>query len=221
MKRELEREKRLPAFNLQLGDLELLWKRMLELFDTSKPLNSTIKLSLPSEKLEFESIDELRGYTALRGRVTNFSLRMSQGNRSVTVNTGGMFKFFPTVKVEAESDVWCAGAIEGVYGVIRANRVWYSWFIYAPFYTLFILFAFTPMAIAWFFPKAVEMPKPMTFAWLSAVLLFAFLSLTKERLLPAATISFTNEVGFIRRYGSEISLILGVVSLVLTIITMI
>jgi hypothetical protein len=221
MKRELEREKRLPAFNLQLGDLELLWERMLELFDPAKSLNTTLKLSLPSEKLEFESVDELRGYTALRGRVTNFSLRMSQGNRSITVNTGGMFISSPTVKVEAESDVWCAGAIETVHGIIRANRVWYSWFAYAPFYTLFILFAFTPMAVAWFFPNAVQIPKPMTFTWLSAVFLFAFLSFAKEKLLPAATISFTNELGFIRRYGSEIGLILGVVSLVLTIFTMV
>lgn len=220
MKRELEREERLPAFNLQLGNLELLWERMLAMFDSSKPMTSMIRLSLPSEKIEFESFAELRGYKAIRGLVTNFSLRISQGNRSVAVRTGGIFNSFPTIKVEAESDVWCAGTIEAVLTVIRDNRVWYSWFIYTPFYTLFIALAFTPMMVSWFFPKAA-MPKPMTFAWISIVLLLAFLSFAKDKLLPAAAITFTNELGFIRRYGSELSLILGVVALVLTIITMI
>lgn len=221
MKRELEREERLPAFNLRLGDLELLWEKMLVLFDSSKPMTSTIKLSLPSEKLEFESFAELRGYTSLRGRVTNFSLRIAQGNRSVTVRTGGLFSSVPTVKVEAESDVWCAGAIEAVLGVIRANRVWYSWFIYAPFYTLFLLTAITPMVASWLLSKTDVMPKAMTFTWLTAAFLLAFLAFAKDKLLPAAAISFTNELGFIRCYGSELGLLLGVITLVLAIVTMI
>ncbi|MGS0743687.1 hypothetical protein ACVBEF_17980 [Glaciimonas sp. GG7] len=83
MKRGLERERRRPAFNLGLGELELLWNRMLALFDLSKPLSTKIKLSLPSEKLEFDSFAELMDYKLLRGRVTDFSLVIAQENKKL------------------------------------------------------------------------------------------------------------------------------------------
>jgi len=38
----------------------------------------------------------------------------------------------------------------------------------------------------------------------------------KEKLLPAATLVFTNDLGFIRKYGAEIGLVLGFISLLAT-----
>jgi hypothetical protein len=194
---------------------------MLDLFDSSKPLSSTIKLSLPSEKLEFDSFAELKEYGRIRGRVTNFSLRIAQGSRALTVRTGGLFSSVPTVRVEAESDVWCAGAIEAVLGVIKCNRVWYSWFIYAPINTIFFLLAISPFIASSLFHIIGQLQRPMAFAWLSVLVLLGFLSFTKEKFLPAASISFTNELGFIRRYGSELGLVLGVISIILTVISLI
>lgn len=220
MKRELEREERLPAFNLEPGELELLWERMLMSFDTSNALStSLIKLSLPSEKLEFNSFTELKKYGQVRGRVTNFSLHISQENRSLTVRSGGLFSSVPTAKAEGESEVWCAGATEAVRSVIRQNRVWYSWFIYAPINTLFLFLGLAPYVSSWLFPKMVTVPMPLVIAWLGVVIALGFLSITKDKILPAATLSFSNELGFIRRYGSELGLLLGVISLALTIIS--
>jgi hypothetical protein len=45
MKREVEREIRLPAFALQLGELELLWQRMQQLFESADPKKEAIDFS--------------------------------------------------------------------------------------------------------------------------------------------------------------------------------
>ena len=122
MKREVEREVRLSAFELERGDVELLWQRMLALFDAGSPIRSKISLSLPSERLTFDSIQELTDYHSLRGRVTKFSFEMRQGQRVVVISSGSLFAA-PTLKVEGESDIWCASAIEAVVHVIRQRRV--------------------------------------------------------------------------------------------------
>ena len=219
MKREIEREERLPAFDLQLGELELLWARLLELFDSNDKIISSITLSLPSEKLQFDSMAELKDYGKIRGRVTNFSLKASQRGRSVTVKTGGLFNNVPTLKVEAETDIWCAGAVAAAMSIIRPNRVWYSWFIRAPIGLIFILLSLTPYVKSWLFPKMAATPTSLAVVWFVVVVLFGFLSVTKDKLLPAASLTFTKELGFIRRYGGELGLILGLVSLALAIYT--
>lgn len=217
MKRELEREERLPAFDVAAGDLELLWQRMSTLFDASQKVESSIDLSLRAEKLQFDSIEELKAYGQVKGRVTNFTLRMRQGKRSVTMRSGGFFSSIPTVKAEAESEIWCAGAIEAVTGVVRTRRVWYAWFIHSPIGLTFFLLALAPSLQSWLIPQLGPMPKPLALAWFGVVVVFGFLAFTKDKLLPPAAITFTSELGFIRRYGAELGLVLGVVSLILTI----
>ncbi len=66
MKREVSREKALPAFSIEIGDLELLWGRLLALFDKPEDVYGSIDITLPSESLEFNNIDELKEYSALR-----------------------------------------------------------------------------------------------------------------------------------------------------------
>lgn len=217
MKREIEREERLPAFNLDTGELELLWKRLLALFDGKDNIATSIKLSLPSERLQFDSIAELKDYAQIRGRITNFSLSLSQQGRSITIKTGGLFNNIPTLKVEAETEAWCAGAVAEVMSVIRPNRVWYSWFIRAPHGSILILLSVTPYAKSWLFPKMWATPDSLAVVWFLLFVLFFFIYLKKDKLLPAASLTFTHEPGFIRRYGGELSLILAIVSLALTI----
>jgi hypothetical protein len=52
MKREVRREEKLPAFNLPVSELELLWQRMAELFDSSTSMRSSLSLRLPNERLQ-------------------------------------------------------------------------------------------------------------------------------------------------------------------------
>jgi len=217
MKREVEREVRLPAFDLRVGDLEFLWERMTELFDSSEKIQAYISLSFPSEKLTFDSFDELMKYGQLRGRVTKFTLRLSQKGRSISLATGGLFSDTPTLKVEADSDVWCAGAVESAMRVIRQNIVWFSWLIRVPFTLIFFFLAFAPSAKIWPFRAFPDIPLPILLSWFATTVLFGYFSLNKKKLFPPASITFTQEFGFIRRYGSELGLALGLIALLLAI----
>jgi len=61
MKREVSREKILPAFALEIGDLESLLGRLLALFDKPDEVYCSIDITLPSESITFNNIQELKG----------------------------------------------------------------------------------------------------------------------------------------------------------------
>lgn len=215
MKREVERERRLPAFDISKDDLELLVVRMQGAFDSAKPLTTSIEISLPNEKLQFDSIDELKAYVTIKGRVTKFSIRVSQGIKKLSVNTGGLFSTVPTVKAEADTEIWCAGALEAVENVIRANKVWYGWFIYWPLVKIQLLLVFAPLLIYWLYPPIKDAPSELYLTWIVVLVMLTIIAYPSNNLLPPATISFTNELSFIRRYGAEIGFLLGLISIAL------
>ena len=132
MKREVERKKKLPAFSLGMGELEVLYGRLLELFDTPGKVYISISIKLPSENLQFKNIEELKQYAQLRGRITKFSLYLSQGDRTVSIRSSFSIGNPPEVSATAETERWCAGAIETVYSFVKSNRLWYHWFVSAP-----------------------------------------------------------------------------------------
>jgi len=213
MKREVEREIQLPAFELERGDLELLWTRMRSLFPVDASVYATISISRPSERLTFESMEELRKYTDLRGSAHRFALQMRFENQSVSVSSGGVFSSAPILKVEGKTDVWCAGAIEAVQHVVRLRRVWYYWLSSFPFLFAFLLLSAGPVANFGPFRDVEKQSIYMLLSWLSVTAVFGYFALSKDSILPAATIVFTREYGFIRRYAAELGLVLGLLSL--------
>jgi hypothetical protein len=223
MKREVENEQRLPAFALTAPELELLWERLIELFEPAKPLRSRLHLTLPNEKLQFDGMHEVKSYGRVRGRVTQFEIEFSQESKSISVRSADpIFRPTATVKVRADSDVWCAGAINTVQTVVQPNRTWYWWFVNWPFLLTFFILSMVPWLSSWLGLLTFKHAPPrVALAWFSVVLLLGFLALTKEKLLPAAALTFTDEPNFVRRYGAEISLVLGVISIILAIVALI
>lgn len=219
MKREVEQEQKLPAFDLPGSELELLWARMSDLFERERPLRSKLHLTLPSEKLQFDGIDELKSYGRVRGRVTQFEIEFSQDSKSVSVRSAApIFRPTATVKARAESDVWCAGAINIVQTVIQPNRTWYWWFVNWPFLLTFFILSLLPWVSSWLGVMTFKHAPPrVALAWFSVLLLLGFLAFSKDKLLPAAALTFTDEPNFVRRYGAEIGLVLGVISIILSI----
>lgn len=217
MKREVERELSLPAFGLERGDLKLLWQRVLGLFDSATPVASTLALTLPNERLTFESIAEMNSYVNLRGRVTRFTLEVRQAGRSVQIKSGGIFSTTPTLKVAGESDIWCAGAIEAVMHVVQTRRTWYFWFARLPYFPASMFCAALPWLKLGPFATFPQVSPWLTLSWLFTTVLLIYLSLFHERVLPRASITFTKELGFLRRYAGEIGLLLGVLSIALSI----
>ena len=86
-------------------------------------------------------------------------------------------------------------------------------------FTLFFFFAsLLPIAVNWLLSREVKYSLPVTVAWFSAVATLGFISLSHEKLLPQATIVISNELGFVRRYGAEIGLALGIISFIASVL---
>lgn len=84
MKREVEREKKIPAFSIGVADLEVLWDRIISLFDKEEDVYGAIDINLPREKLEFKDVEELKQYSGFKGRITKFfALAIAKGKANI------------------------------------------------------------------------------------------------------------------------------------------
>lgn len=219
MKREVRRERALPAFSVGIGELEVLCRRLTEQFDRPDDVYIKIELTLPSENLEFRSIEELRQYSDLRGRITKFRLWFSQGERHVSIRSSSFFGSRPEVSASAETEAWCAGAIETVYSFIQSNRLWYHWFVSAPIGLIFFIFANIPTIALLFLPKGQSLEKPVFAGWLAVTIALGILYFARAKLLPSSVIVVTEEEGFVKRNAAELSLVVAIVSAVLSVIS--
>lgn len=219
MKREVKREKRLPAFSINVDELGILWTRLIALFDENQTVYSTIKISLPSEELEFDTIEELKQYPQLKGKITKFSLWLSQARtRHISIRSSSFLNSQAEVSASADNEAWCAGAIETTFSFLQAHKLWYHWFVAAPIGWLLLLLANAPTIAGLFLPKGEVIDKFVYAGWLSITLAIAIPYFGKSKLLPASVIRVTDEEGFIRKHGVELSLLIAVLSAVLTVV---
>jgi hypothetical protein len=218
MRREVQREAKLPAFSITVGDLELLWQRLVGLFDSPDGIYVTIGINLPSEQLEFRSVEEMKAYSALRGSLTRFSIRLAKGERRVAIRAGGILMSRAEATATAESEVWCAGALECVTTFARAHTVWYNWFLAAPIGWILVVVANAPMIASLLLPKAAQMERPLAYAWFGITATLAFLYIAKGWLLPAAVIRVSEAESLLRRRAPELSLLIALISAILTVV---
>lgn len=218
MKREVERRRKLPAFSIEIDDLEVLWSRLLPLFDSSKTVHSTIKISLLSETLEFTSVEELKNYAQLRGRITKFSHWISQTDQHISINTLWGFASLAEVHATGKTEAWCAGATETVYSFLQSHRVWYHWISSAPTGWMYFAVCFAPIIAELLLPKETVLPRPLLVAWIVALAPLMLLFFFKQKLFPPAIILATVQEGFFRRYSAELSLLMAFISILIGVI---
>lgn len=219
MKREVERKQTLPAFSVTVRQLGVLISRLLALFEEQDKVSITIRVVLKNEKLSFDSIEELAAYQGLSGRITDFSVwvsHYSSGHR-IWISSRSMFDSRSAVSAEAESEAWCAGAIETVHSFVQTHRLWYHWFVIAPIGWLLFVLGNAPIVAFQFMPKGAVIDKAIVSAWLAIVVTLFVLWIGKGRLLPASILRVTEDEGFIRRHTSELSLLIALASAILTI----
>lgn len=216
MKREVRREKKLPAFSLGIGELEAIWGRLAALFEKPEDVYAKLEIMLPAETLEFESIEELREYASLQGSVTKFSLWLSQGGWHIFIKSSSLFASRPEVSASGETEAWCAGAIETTYSFLLSNKLWYSWFVTAPLDWVLLLCVNAPTVSLLLLPKEQSLGRPAFAALLGITLTLAVLFFFKGKLLPSSVLIITQKESFVRRHAAELSLVVAIVSLVLT-----
>ena len=214
MNRLVERTRNLPAFSIGLGELEVLWNRMIAAFSPDKP-EAFIKISLRSETLEFRTLDEFRNYAEIKGRVTKFSLHFYQGSRILSVFPRSRGKAY--VFAQGETEVWPAGAVELVYSLIQSHRLWYGWFISTPVNVLIFILTVASSAAVLLTPKSA-FPRWIVFGWLSILLAFSALQLATPILFPSSVLRITNEESFFRRHAAELTLVVALLALVVSVV---
>lgn len=218
MKREVERERELPAFSVTVGELEVLWQRLALLFDDPSNLYASIDVRLPSEQLEFANVEELRQYEHLPPQITDFTIRLSQKGRSVRIRSGRLLTAKANVSATSETEAWCAGAIDTVYSFLQSHKLWYSWFVSAPIGWLLFFVSNMPGPVLLLMPKDGKIDRIVVFGWLGAFITLFLLYFGRERLLPSGVLRVSATTGFVRRYVAELSLAIAIVSAILTII---
>lgn len=222
MKREVERKLKLPAFSVSVSQLGVLISRLTELFSEEDKLHLSIDVTLKSEKLSFDSIDELMSYPHLRGGITEFSvwiLQYGSANRMVSIVSGSfLFDSRSTVSAKAETEAWCAGVLETVHSFMLSHKLWYHWFVIAPIGWLLFFIGNVPTVALQFVEEGTVIQKPIVFAWLAIVFTLFVLWIGKGQLLPSSVLRVTEDDGFIRRHASELSLLIALASAMLTII---
>jgi hypothetical protein len=218
MKREVERERVLPAFSLSVGELELLVSRLVNLFDDPSKVYSSIDVRLPSEKLAFSTVNELSEYKQLPSRIASFSIWLSHQDKRVVVRSGQMIATRAHVSAKAETEHWCAGAIDTAYTFVASHRVWYGWFVSAPIgWALFALANVPGIAVA-LLPKDYRIGQMFIVGWGGTLLSLLLLYFAREKLLPSAVIRVSESGGFIRNHIAELSLAIAILSAALTVV---
>ncbi|NOT14302.1 MAG: hypothetical protein HOP21_01755 [Methylotenera sp.] len=222
MKRSVEREKKLPAFSVSVAELELLWSRLLNLFENveNNRYYSTLNISFPSEKLAFDNIEELKQYSGIKGNVTDFSLTISQYNslQRVYINSGYILDPHAYVRASGENEAWCAGAIEVVLSFTQNHKLWYNWLVSAPLGWYVFFLSLVPNLVLAFIPKDMKVNKLFVAAWLAIFATLSVLYFARTKILPTSVIRFSDEEGIIKKYGLEITVLCAIISIVLTII---
>ena len=216
MKRRVERSKKLPAFSVDIAELERLWARVNALFDEDERIDSRISITLPAEEIEFKSIDELKECTNLAGRITNFDLALYQNNKTVTIRGHFLLYSQYTVSATGDNEAWCAGAVETVYLFFQSHRVWYHWLVVAPIGWMLIIFMNMSAAILTYNKGILSADKTIVVGWTATLITLTFLFAYRKKLLPPAIIVITEEEGFIKKHSAELALIIALVSLLLT-----
>lgn len=224
MRREVTRRKMLPAFAIDIGELEALAGRLLELFDDTEKVLTSLSIKLISEELDFDSVTELRDYSSkLKGSFLEFSFWFSQGSKKVYIRTNRSPMSPPAAEVIAcgETESWCAGAVETVYTFLQAHKLWYSWFSTGPMGWIFAIALYSSTTLLLFLPKEQKIGIPIIVGWLLIILTLGVLYIFRSKLFPGAKLYLSLEEKFFRRHLSEISLILAIISTAVAVINLI
>jgi len=222
MKREVNRRRVLPAFQLDIQDLGLLWSRCIALFDAPEEVHASLTVELETETLKFSTFHELEEFSGLPDRVTKLSLWLSRGDRHISIRSPSLIGTLCEVHAGGESEAWCAGAVETVFAFISNHRASYGWFVTAPLGWILVALVYGLPFVLFLAQKFVtanlQISQASAYAWSALVASITLLYLSRNRLFPLTVLEVRESRGFVRRNVAELGLAVAVVSLVLTVI---
>lgn len=214
MKREVQRERKIPAFSISVGELEVLRNKLASLFARPEEVYCSINIELSNETLEFRNIEELKEYSELKGVIAKFSFVLSQDGRRVWVGRN-FFESQACVRATAETEGWCAAATETVCSFLQSYKLWYHWFIPLPFWWMLLLFNIPNIGLV--FPS-FSISKAVSASLFITLIPFLFIYLFRNKLFPSSVLRVKNEENFISRHTAQLSLLIAVITLLVTLV---
>jgi hypothetical protein len=171
------------------------------------------------EELDFANLEELRHYSELPPRVTNFRISLSdwRKGRYLVITSASPFSK-AKVSATGEKVAWSAGIVDAVFSFMQLHRLWYSWFLSVPAYwALYLIVVTVPWA--WVATSDPTVKQLVVIIWAVAFLLYV-LHIFNERLLPSAVIRISESEGFVRKYATELGLAIAAVGVIAAVVAL-
>ena len=221
MKKLSEKNFSIRPFKINLNELESLIEELSEHSRTPEHgAYISIKVGLNGEKLDFDSVQEMRETTQLPNFISDFCIIVHghSSNSRVTY-------FYPNESigvrgiVTSDNGAWCAGAIDIVHRHLRLKSRWYYliWKIHPMF--LMMLGSLLIQVSVDYKPGVPNKTRDILFIIsLLSTIWFGVLCFSRHKLFPSALIEVRKKDSWAKRNISEITLASFIISTVLIII---
>lgn len=148
MKRNIQREKKLDAFTLNLDDLEKLCTELRKEFGDDD-VSTSITFNLPREEQTFKSVDEIREHMPGCKRVGEFSISFHSHpsgligvSKSLYIKSPNSSEIFATrahVSTSSDSEAWSSGVCETAASYLQKHKTWCHWVTWKTIWWPFIV----------------------------------------------------------------------------------
>lgn len=218
MKREVKRQRKVPAFRCDIAALEALVNKLLPLFENGDPILS-ISVKLKNEEFDFDTIAEMRSNTSLPTVIFNFNMRISdvKSQRRCWLDCSGFLGSTAEFTAFSDNEAWCAGAVEVACAFLSQFKVWYGNIRGWPLIAVF-LFSMNLPTIGLLTGQVGALPKMAFYAYGLITIVTGLILANRRRLLPAAIVTTRDTQPLIRKYLPEITFAVSILALALTII---
>jgi len=218
MKKRVSREKRLPAYRLDLAALEALIAKLIPEFGQEPRVR--VHIELKNAQYDFSSVDEIRACTDLPSEVVDFRLSVGDSSyeKDCTVRSGGFFNSGPKVMAESDSEAWCAGVVEIVVTFITTNRRWYSAITGWPIYIIAI---FSPLLFSALSSSKFTSLNSHPYWWLPLALIWLVSSVifyAPSRTLPNAVLQVRSIDSVLRKFMPELTLLTAAIAVIVSVV---
>jgi hypothetical protein len=220
IRRTIDRNERLPDFRCDIAQLQSLFNRIIEHFGETAELSMSISVPLKTEKLDFDNFDEMKLYDGLPPKITKYSisLRERNGNKSCSLRTGLLIEKVQ-INVSADNEAWCAGITELCRDFAQRHRMWYAFIKRSYLFILFFIMSVIPAISKYLFRDDILFSTFYSglrwfFVWISIGMLAYF----DDSIFPASIVIIRKERSLWREYVPELSLIVAILALVITIV---
>ena len=217
------RERNLPAFLIDLADLEILLDKLAFQFDGNESVS--IGVEMKHQKLSFKSVDEIKSYKGLPDTIADFNIYISDKetySKRCHLYASGFLGTPPSIGAQSDNEAWCAGVVDVAYQFFETKKVWYSFFRGWPLFVFAIfVFPYLPTAITFVAPVmgwSIDISPKMGITYFTVTLLLALLALFQKKILPASSLVVRETSNFIHRYSTELMLIIALLGLIVAIV---